>query len=414
MRVNRWAVGGLCLACVLGLGTTWDVAFARALQFAEVRHFTGGPDGGMLAAAPIQVSDGTFYGTAAGGGSGFGTVFKMSASGKVTTLHVFSGGSDGADPYAGLIQARDGAFYGTTEAGGADGYGTVFKITPGGSFTVLHSFSGGSDGANPYAGVIQASDGTFYGTTVNGGDGFGTVYKMDAGGTLTTLHAFSGGSDGAKPYAGLIQARNGLFYGTTAYGGNADGGEPYAGLMRTRNGRFDRTTSQGGGGFGTVFRIDANGTLTTLHLFSGADGMLPVASLVQTADGTFYGTTVNGGLGFGTVYKLGASGTLTTLHAFSGSSDGANPFARLIPVGNDAFYGTTNAGGAHGVGSVFRIAKSGAITTLHAFRGTVDGAYPNTAGLIRASDGSFYGATLAGGASGGGVIFRLVGPPETR
>lgn len=414
MRVNRWAVGGACLACVIAFGTTGDVALAQAPRFAKVLTFTGEADGARPAAAPIQVSDGTFYGTTAGGGAGFGTIFRMDASGTLTTLHVFSGGPDGADPYAGLIQAPDGAFYGTTEAGGADGYGTVFRMDAKGTLTVLHSFTGGADGANPYAGLIQAGDGTFYGTTVNGGDGFGTVYKMDASGTLTTLHAFSGGADGAKPYTGLIQARNGLFYGTTAYGGRGDGGEPYAGLMRTRNGRFDRTTSQGGGGFGTVFQMDANGTLTTLHLFNGADGMLPAASLLQAGDGTLYGTTVNGGLGFGTVYKVDASGTLTTLHAFSGGADGANPFARLLQAGDNTFYGTTNAGGAHGAGSVFQMDARGAITTLHAFHGTPDGAYPNTAGLIHAGDGSIYGATLSGGASGVGVIFRLAGSPAAR
>src|SRR4029077_11737227 len=164
--------------------------------------------------------------TASGGANGLGTIFKITSSGILTTLHSFAG-SDGASPQFGRwIQANDGSFYGTTIQGGASfnpatstmGYGTVFKITPSGAFTLLHSFAGGSDGSYPYAGLIQGSDGNFYGTAaLDGASGVGTVFKMDSSGTVTTLHSFAG-SDGSYPQAELIEASDGSFYGTTPSG----------------------------------------------------------------------------------------------------------------------------------------------------------------------------------------------------
>jgi uncharacterized repeat protein (TIGR03803 family) len=171
----------------------------------------------------IEGSDGNFYGTTgANGTSDDGTVFKITPSGTETTLHVFpKTGSDGEIPYAGVIQGSDGNLYGTTYFGGSSGFGTVFKVTPGGTETVLYSFAGGSDGEHPYAGVIQGSDGNFYGTTYQGGaSGLGTVFKITPSGTETVLHSFAGGSsDGANPEAGLIQGTDGNFYGNTYLGG---------------------------------------------------------------------------------------------------------------------------------------------------------------------------------------------------
>src|SRR5438876_958410 len=169
-------------------------------------------------------------------------------------LKSFVPAPNGQYPQAGLIQASDGSLYGTTYSGGAWGSGTVFKMDAAGTLTTLHSFTG-SDGAQPYAGLIQASDGNFYGTTSSRG------VKMDAAGTLTTLHSFTG-SDGAQPFAGLIQASDGNFYGTTS---------------------------------STVFKMDAAGTLTTLHSFTGFDSARLYAGLIQASDGSFYGTTYDGG-----------------------------------------------------------------------------------------------------------------------
>ena len=218
----------------------------------------------------MQAGDGNFYGTTEWGGAyGLGTVFKISPGGTLTTLYSFCAGglscADGSLPTAGLVQAADGNLYGTTAEGGANTDGTVFKITPGGSLTTLHSFEG-NDGGLPEAALVQATDGNLYGTTSWGGSGgYGTVYKITLGGTLTTLHSFSGyPTDGGDPYAALVQATDGNLYGTTWRGGSYDEG--------------------------TIFKITPTGTLTTLHSFDGTDGSFVQAGLVQASDGNFYGT----------------------------------------------------------------------------------------------------------------------------
>ena len=331
----------------------------------------------------VQGSDGNFYGTTyAGGTSSAGTVFQMTPSGTLTTLHSFAS-SDGAYPFAGLVQGTDGNFYGTTERGGANDSGTVFQMTPSGTLTTLHSFSS-SDGATPFAGLVQGTDGNFYGTTYGGGaSGYGTVFQMTPSGTLTTLHSFSS-SDGANPFAGLVQGTDGNFYGTTFQGGASS--------------------------YGTAFQMTPSGTLTTLHSFSSSDGASPTyAGLIQGSDGNFYGTTYQGGASnSGTIFQMTPSGTLTTLHSFS-TSDGAYPHAGLIQGTDGNFYGTTEGGGA-GAGTVFRMTPSGTLTTLHSFT-LSDGAYPS-AGLIQGTDRDFYGTTVSGGPLGGGVVFKLVPAPN--
>jgi uncharacterized repeat protein (TIGR03803 family) len=177
----------------------------------------------------VQAANGDFYGTTQyAGANGGGTAFKITPGGTLTTLYSFcsqTNCTDGADPYAGLVQAANGDFYGTTYSGGANGnYGTVFKITPGGTLTTLYSFcsqTNCTDGAGPQAGLVQAADGDLYGTTVSGGTNTnGTVFKITPTGTLTTLHSFNGTTDGATPAAGLVQAINGDFYGTASSGAN--------------------------------------------------------------------------------------------------------------------------------------------------------------------------------------------------
>ncbi len=232
----------------------------------------------------IQGSDGNFYGTTgANGTSDDGTVFKITPSGTETVLHAFAkSGTDGQIPYAGLIQGSDGNFYGTTYFGGANGLGTVFKVTPSGTETVLYSFAGGSDGEHPYAGVVQGSDGNFYGTTYQGGtSGFGTVFKLTPSGTETVLYTFAGASvDGASPEAGVIQGTDGNFYGNTLQGGasglgtvfkltpsgtetilhsfagGSDGANPGANLLQGSDGNLYGSTGAGGtSGHGTFFKV---------------------------------------------------------------------------------------------------------------------------------------------------------------
>lgn len=271
----------------------------------------------------VQGKNGNFYGTTDEGGpdGSFGTVFMLTPAGKLTTLHAFLN-KDGQYPVAGLMQAKDGSFYGATENGGAHESGTIYKISAAGKLTTLYSFSG-PDGISPVAGLIQASDGNFYGTTSQGGlFGLGTVFSMTPSGTLTTLHSFAGGSDGAYPYAVLLQASDGRFYGVTNQGGSAnlgtlfaiasdgtfallhsfggpDGALPiYSNLIQARDGNLYGMTSQGGANNrGTIFQFTLAGDMHLLYSFSGigTDGDYPRGALMQARSGTFYATTYGGG-----------------------------------------------------------------------------------------------------------------------
>jgi uncharacterized repeat protein (TIGR03803 family) len=296
-------------------------------------------DGDDPVAGLVVAANGDLYGTTPGGGAnGAGTVFKITASGTLTTLYSFCSASactDGRHPITGLVLATNGDLYGTTEEDGAKGGGTVFKITPSGTFTTLYSFCSLSDCADGEEawGLIQGTNGNFYGTTLGGGaNNVGTVFEITAAGVLTTLHSFDT-TDGADPFAGLVQAANGDFYGTTYIGGAS--------------------------GNGTVFKITPSGTLTTLHTFCSeaecGDGANPYDGLVQGTDGNFYGTTYAEGANFyGTVFEITPAGALTTLHSFD-SADGEETRAGLVEDTNGILYGTTYAGGGDFNGTVFSL-----------------------------------------------------------
>jgi uncharacterized repeat protein (TIGR03803 family) len=321
-----------------------------------------------------------------------------------TTVQSFDG-TDGNEPLGQLVQATNGNLYGTTFFGGAYLGGTLFSITPTGTFTTIYLFcSGGypcSDGRYPNAALVQATNGNLYGTTSNGANGGGTVFEITPSGTLTTLYSFcaqTGCTDGANPAAALVQATSGNLYGTTSAGG--------------------------ANGDGTVFEITPSGTLTTLYSFcseSGCPDGLSPNGLVQATNGNLYGTTFQGGAndncpqytGCGTVFEITPTGTLTTVYSFCPKSypctDGVNPNTGLIQATNGNLYGTTSAAGAHGGGTVFRITPSGTFTTLYSFcskSGCADGFYPG-AGLVQASDGNLYGTTSFGGANGYGTVFKM-------
>jgi uncharacterized repeat protein (TIGR03803 family) len=362
------ASAALALAVVLATAVI-TTQLAQAQTFDTLYSFcaqTGCPDGEGPTAALIQATDGNLYGTTATGGSGIGcyvdfncgTVFNITPSGTLATLYSFcaqSGCTDGGYSWAGLVQGTDGNFYGTTEEYGPNAVGgTVFKITTSGTMTILYSFCSQSkctDGEAPLAALIQGIDGNFYGTTSLGGAySGGTVFKITPTGTLTTLYSFCAKlgyycPDGKYPLASLVQGTDGNFYGTTEEGGAA-----------------------GAYGAGTVFKITPTGALTTLYTFcsnSGgnpsdcADGVHPIAGLVQGTDGNFYGTTSNGGQGSaclggqypdgcGTAFKMTPSGTLTTLYAFCSQvdcADGNVPFAGLIQATDGNLYGTVYRGG---------------------------------------------------------------------
>ncbi len=300
---------------------------------------TGGGYGPL--AGVTRDSKGNLYGTTSlGGANDRGTVFKLAPDGTKTTLHDFTAGNDGSAPYDALILDKKGNLYGTTAAGGpggAAGCGVIFKMTPKGKETVLHSFTSNGDGCYPTAGLIADSAGNFYGTTYYGGNyGYGTVFKLTPDGTETVLYSFIGGSDGNEPYAGLIMDKAGNLYGTTTFGGTfhtgnvfklapdgtettlysfagqGDGIYPSATLVMDKAGNLYGVAFEGGADDqGLVFEIAPDETETVLHTFTGGpDGTNPKAPLLIShgADGKncLYGTTTSTYMGnaYGIVFKL--------------------------------------------------------------------------------------------------------------
>jgi uncharacterized repeat protein (TIGR03803 family) len=335
----------------------------------------------------VQGTDGNLYGTTeTGGANNHGTIFRVTPGGKLTTLHSFAA-TEGAFPYAGLVLGTDGNFYGTTYSGGDKGEGAIFKVTPTGAVTRLFTCGIGTGGTYPSAALIQGSDGKFYGTMSEGGaNGDGIVFSITPTGKLKTLHNFQG-ADGYFPYAGLVQGSDGKLYGTTAFGGAHDDG--------------------------TVFSITTSGALTTLYSFCSLaqcdDGYVPYAGLLEGPDGKLYGTTSEGGLyNGGTVFSISISGKLTTVFSFD-TIDGYNPHGGLL-LGNDGkFYGTATYGGISNDGTAFTLTPDGTLTTLHDFSGSpTDGAAPQ-AGLSQHTDGTFYGTTPLAGTNGAnaGTVFSL-------
>jgi uncharacterized repeat protein (TIGR03803 family) len=286
-----------------------------------------------------------------GGSKGWGTVFKMTPDGALTTLHSFclkTNCLDGASPYGGLVQATDGNLYGLTEQGGTPGSGTVFRITPEGEFTVIHDYCFGEQcGYSPRGNLIQATDGRLYGTTSSGGfNSGGTVFRIGRGGAFASL-GLQNASGGGGPMAGLLQASDGRFYGTTLYGGH-------------------------GGNEGSLFRVNLSGEVKVLYEFcaytSCSDGARPDGVLIQPTDGSLYGTTMSGGDitctsrsgSCGTVFQITPDGKFVTVHTFE-LSDGANPNAGLFQATNGILYGVTSEGGqgiecgTYGCGTIFSL-----------------------------------------------------------
>ncbi len=394
---------GLIVVCVATAVFSAGQTFTTLATFYE-------SNGATPLAGLVQGADGNFYGTTNGGGdhSG-GTVFKMTPEGDLTALYSFCSEQncqDGQQPLAPLIQGKDGNFYGTTSSGG-NGYGTVFKITPAGNLTTLHRFQR-LDGDLPGAALVQASDGNFYGTTTYGGnaDGGGTIFKITSSGDLSVLYYFCAQQacqDGKAPAAALVQATDGNFYSTTLNGGTygygtvfeitpngdltalysfcsqwrcPDGDSAYGGVVQATDGNFYGTTQGGGSGYGTVFKITPNGNLITLHRFSLAEGNNPRAGLVQASDGNFYGTNVRGGSnacfgsGCGTLFKITPDGVVTTLHAFN-AVDGSAPSGALMQATDGSLYGTTSSGGPVSAGTVFRLDVFSALSLTKVGSGTV-------------------------------------------
>ncbi|HEV3092541.1 MAG TPA: choice-of-anchor tandem repeat GloVer-containing protein [Candidatus Cybelea sp.] len=360
----------------------------RANQTLTYLHsFAGYPSDGNSPYGPLVSVSGTLYGTTFSGGShyGNGTVYSITPSGTYAVLHNFTNGSDGSAPYAGLI-SLSGSLYGTTFNGGAYSSGTFYSITTSGTESVIQSFYSGSDGANPVATLIAPS-GVLYGATSAGGvyNG-GTVFSMTTAGAETVLHSFGGSGDGSDPQGPLLDSGSTL-YGTTVY------------------------TGGGQNGCGTVFAVNkTTGAETVLHTFSGEpDGCNPGYGRLVLVNGTIYGTTQNGGGGCncGTIYSLTTSGTESVLHSFTAGVDGSSPLGGLSTI-NGTFYGTTNNGGVYSEGTIYSItpSASGSYAVIWAFGGSPGGAHPKSDLIV--VNGTLYGTTTSGGANNLGTVFSLL------
>jgi uncharacterized repeat protein (TIGR03803 family) len=475
------------VTCVLA-GTA---AQAQAATETVIHNFGNFPKGANPYGTLFRSAGGVLYGTTyQGGAANLGMVFELSAVG-YKALYSFKGGADGANPYAGVSQDSSGNLYGTTYQGGSGNAGVVYKLTPSGQETVLYSFTVGADGGSPYAGVIVDSGGNLYGTAYNGGltncsGGCGVVYKVDQSGQETVLYSFTGGADGASPYAGVISDPAGNLYGTTYGGGESGnpegvvfrlstsgvetvlhtfadghpGGSPHAGLIRDSAGNLYGTASDvvykldasgqftalrafdcahGGGGelwtgvaldaagnlygttitptssdcgppYGIVYKLDTAGTLKVVYRFPGASHQEREsapgfnAGVVLDSAGGIYGTTPYGGVS-GMIYKIGGSG-VTMLYDFSGAAGGTNPNTVAINAMDGGLYGATYYGGPANVGTVYELNPAGRETVLYGFSGGADGAYPSGV-LARDSAGTLYGTTTRGGGANEGVVYKV-------
>lgn len=419
-RFGGWTrvCAALVFSCLVAMNTPAQT-FTTLYSFCSQANCT---DGITPSAALIQATNGSLYGsTLSGGTNNDGTLFRLGASGQLTTLYSFCAGGgncpDGFLPNAPLVLGSDGNFYGTTQQGGPNGGGAFFKLSLSGGLTTIGGF-GGTSGPNQPLGLALGSNGDFYGTSALGGyRERGTVFRVTPQGAVTTLYDFCKtsycGAGGAFPEAGLAEGTQGSFYGTTTEGGKgADCPDAKAGC-------------------GTIFRVPPEGGLTKLYDFCSeagcADGFDPVAPMIQGSDGSFYGTTAQGGIdncsslgnddyGCGTIFKVSSSG-YQVLYSFcpvAGCADGAIPTAALVQGSDGNFYGTTALGGAGGEGTIFEITPTGGFALLYTFcsqSGCADGGEPGAA-LVQDTNGKFYGTTTVGGTStacqpGCGTAFSL-------
>jgi uncharacterized repeat protein (TIGR03803 family) len=393
MRLS--GVAARVMFAIVSVAALFSLPRIQAQTFTTLYSFTGQKDGGVPYAGLITDEAGDLYGTTSTAGAyGSGTVFELKKNGRMVVLHSFTGGRDGGTPYAALVRDAAGNLYGTTLSGGSHGDGTVFKIDAQGKETVLHSFSQASgNGESPVAGLFRDKSGNLFGTTQIGGNfgvcpppGCGTAFRLNLANKEHSLSFNS--TDGATPYAGLIEDAEGNLYGTTTdrngssqgtvfkidktfrltvlyrFSGSTDGSYPDASLVRDSTGNLYGTTYLGGAsGWGTVFKVDKTGQETILHSFTNnPDGAFPDSALVFDAQGNLYGTTVSGGVhGGGTIFELSHTGTVTVLHSFD-FSDGAQPSCTLLRDKAGDLYGTAatfgggggNCGG-YGCGTVFKL-----------------------------------------------------------
>jgi uncharacterized repeat protein (TIGR03803 family) len=396
----------------LAVATCLAAGAAHAATFTVLHNFTG-PEGKTPQATLMRDGQGNLFGTAEQGSPkrSTGMVFELTPKGRLLVVHAFRGHEDGNGPEASTVIADPaGNLYGTTQTGGkliGARDGTVFKIAPGGTESLLHIFQGVPDGQSPMAGLAMDSSGNLYGTTTGGGTAAqcGTVFRVAPDGTETVLHAFQGSDGCGLAGANLLVDGAGNIFGVTYGGGSSN------------------SCSIDFAGCGTVFEISSGGTFTSLYSFQGItgtvnDGGVPRSTLVADGAGNLYGTTSvggvrfnNAGYGSGTVFELAPNGTETVLYAFQGGSAGADPAGGVVRDAQGNLYGAANGGGdlhcqkRYGCGIVYELTPAGVFTILHTFE-TADGIHP-VGGLTIDGAGNLYGTTTAGGAYGQGTIFQL-------
>jgi len=389
MNRHRFACSASEFAAVTALLVTSQLAvFNRTAeaQTVTVLHVFSGPDGELPRyGALVQGRDGSLFGTTqAGGSANDGVIYKMQmGDNSVATLHDFTG-TDGSILNGGLVLARDGNMNAGVALGGAFGYGTLFKVSPTGTVTALHDFTGGADGAYPVAAPIQGSDGSIYGITNGSNPIYPTVYKRTSDGVFSTIYTL------------------------------ATFGDPLTPLLQTTDGSLVFVTPAGGTqGCGSILKVTTKGALKSTYSFGciSPNPGLPIGSLLQASDGLLYGTTQGGGATkMGTVFKLDIqSGKLTVLYNFGSiANDGAGPQAGLAQGTDGNFYGTTTTGGSNNLGTIFKITSDGKYTQLYSFPGKsgVQPAFPE-ATLVQHTNGAFYGTTENGGAQQLGSVFKL-------
>jgi uncharacterized repeat protein (TIGR03803 family) len=342
------------------------------------------------AGVTLDSSDNIYGTTTAGGANGLGTVFKLTPSGQFSLLHSFSATTtDGYEPYAAVTLNSAGNIYGTTYVGGLDGFGTVFEITPTGAESLLYSFTCGADGCYPQSVLALDKSGNLYGTTTYGGTyGWGTVFKISPSGVFSTLYGFTGGADGGSPGTNLVLDSADNLYGVTSVGG------AYT--------------------FGTVFKITPTGTESVLYSFNanGKDGFYPFYGVVDSQGELYGGAGRGGSTGVGAIFEVNsATGTESILHSFKAGTDGIFP-AGVPVLTAKGLYGASHYGGTFDLGTIFQINTSGVETILHNFASNgIDGYFP-LSGLAADSSGNLYGTTTQGGSTacegGCGVVFKLV------
>jgi uncharacterized repeat protein (TIGR03803 family) len=416
---------GAALATMLVLAAmVAGVPTAEAAKHKVLYTFTGQADGGSPHASVITDARGNMYGTTQLGGdltcnapNGCGTVYKLTKAGKETVLYSFTGGTDGAYPYAALLMDAAGNLYGTASAGGGgtgcfgSGCGTVFELSKAGKETVLYTFQGGTDGGRPYSSLIVDAAGNFYGTAILGGDlscrtyGCGVVYKLSKSGKETVLYSFTGAADGSYPaFGSLAVDSKGNLYGTTEEGGDLNCNAP--------------------NGCGTVYRLSTTGKQTVLHSFTGPDGENPEYTVTLDAKGNLYGTAPNGGANSeGVVFKIANPGTtkelgatvFKVLHSFGVGSDGAGPVAGVSIDAQGNLWIPAEFGGTFGDGALCEVASTGKESVRHSFNLEVDGGNPVAAVTLSHKKGEefidaliclYFGGTFEGGEGAGTVDFN--------